>query len=355
MCFRHGSSSCRLFSTVERPVTERSETNGEVSAVARRRLDLLRQISDAGGTLSPLAEPNGKYGYRYPVAGDNVEDDLGSLLERNYLEARFCDRVSLCPRCGSHHLNVREVCPSCRSAYLTSEGLFHHFRCGYVGIPSEFIRLGDRGYRCPKCNGTMRHLGTEYDRLGRAFVCRGCGVISENPPVEAVCLSCRTRVAADKMVSTVVFGYVLSSRGAAAVRAGSFFNEAEELPTLEGAPIYKRPIILQFLEQEVKRRERLNSKFAVLLARFIQDGTDQGAAPSATEWLGRLRDCLRDVDLVGQLTAALYIVILPDAGPRDAESMRRGIAAKLGPQSPLDLSTPDIANQRDLAELLLLA
>ena len=334
-------------------MTDLSQTNA-VSPADRRRLDLLRQIKDAGGTLSPLADPNGKRGYSYPVASDDLEEDLATLLERSYLEARFFDRVSLCPRCDSHHLNVREVCPSCRSAFLTSEGLFHHFRCGYVGIPSEFTSLGDHGYRCPKCNGTMRYLGTEYDRLGRAFVCRGCGVISENPPVEAVCLSCRTRVAADKLVSAAVFAYVLTSRGAAAVRAGALSDDGGDATTLDGASVYRRAFILQFLEQEFKRRERLNSKFAVLLARFLQRDAAQEAASPESEWLERLRAGLRDVDLVGQLAGGLYIVILPQAKPGDAESLCRSIAAKLGPQAPIVLSAPDIGDQRDVAKLLLL-
>ncbi len=334
-------------------MTDLSSTSA-ASAADRRLLEVLRQIRAAGGTLSPLADPSGTRGYSYPVASDALEEDLASLVERGCLETRFFDRVSLCPRCDSHHLNVREVCPSCRSAYLTSEGLFHHFRCGYVGIPSEFTSLGDHGYRCPKCNGTMRHLGTQYDRLGRAFVCRGCGVISENPPVEAVCLSCRTRVAADKLVSAAVFAYALTSRGAEALRAGAFSDDGEDATTMDGAPVYRRAFILQFLEQEFKRRERLNSKFAVLLARFLPRGAGPEAATPESEWLERLRAGLRDVDLVGRLAGGVYVVILPQATPAYAGQLCRSLAAKLGPQSPIDLSAPDVADQRGLAKLLLL-
>src|SRR5262245_35613636 len=103
-----------------------------------RRLNLLRQIAVAGGKIAPDPEPPAEHGYAYIALGDDVERDLSTLARRNYLEQRFFDRVSLCPKCDSHHLNVREICPGCGQAHLAQEGLLHHFRCGYVGLPSEF-------------------------------------------------------------------------------------------------------------------------------------------------------------------------------------------------------------------------
>jgi hypothetical protein len=312
----------------------------------------LRLISDDGGTISPTATPHAKHGYSYASASDDIADDLSSLAKRHYLEARFFDRVSLCPKCGSHHLNVREVCPTCRRAHLTSEGLLHHFRCGYVGIPAEFLPVDEGGYRCPKCNGTMRHPGTQYDRLGKAFVCRGCGVISENPPVEAVCLACGVRVPAENLVSTVVFSYVLTSRGATAVRSGSLLDADDEPTSVTGAPAYKRAVILEFLDHELKRRRQLKTRFSVLLVKYTPTVMDGSPADPPTVWLKRLQSGLREVDLIGQLGDALYIVILPETKHREAETMCRRVAAGLGPASPLALSAIEIAEQRDLAKVL---
>ena len=56
----------------------------------------------------------------------------------------------------------------------------------------------------------MHHLGTEYDRLGKAYVCRGCGVVSETPPVEAVCLGCGARTLAENLVGAVAFSYLIT-------------------------------------------------------------------------------------------------------------------------------------------------
>ena len=331
-------------------MSESADADVALNPAEKRRLDLLRQVGDAGGALTPVPAPSATHGYAYAVVGEDVENDLSHLVRRNYLETRFFDRVSLCPRCGSHHLNLREVCPSCRSAHLTSEGLLHHFRCGYVGIPSEFLPVADGGYRCPKCNGVMRHPGTEFDRLGRAFVCRGCGVISENPPVEAVCFVCNARVPAENLVSTVVFTYVLTSRGACAVRGNSFFDDDEEAAT--DGRVYKRPVILEFVEHELKRRRQLNAKFSVLLAKYTRNAADPNPSGPPAQWLNRLRSRLREVDLVGQLTDALYLVILPETKQGQAEATCRRIAAGLGSESPFTLSAVEIKEQQDLVKIL---
>jgi rubrerythrin len=314
------------------------------AAAEERRVNLLRQIAVAGGRIAPSAQPNAEYGYAYAALGDDVERDLGILARRDYLEARFFDRVSLCPKCGSHHLNVREVCPSCRRAHVAKDGLLHHFRCGYVSIPSEFLPAGDGGYVCPKCKGKMHHLGTEFDRLGNAFVCRGCGIISENPPVEAVCLSCNARTPAEDLVSTIVFSYILTSRGGAAVRRGSLFDGEEELISADAA-VYQRKVILEFLYHEMKRLKHFKVGFSVLLVDY------PASSDSPTQSLTSLRNCLRDIDLIGQLADSLYLAILPQTKRREAETLRQQIAARLGPQSPISLSTFEITKPEDFAQV----
>jgi hypothetical protein len=317
-----------------------------------RRLNLLRQIAEVGGTITPTAKPLAEHGYAFVALGDDVERDLSALARRNYLEERFFDRVSLCPKCNSHHLNVREICSGCRRSHLASEGLLHHFRCGYVGIPAEFLSVEDGGYICPKCKGKMHHLGTEYDRLGKAFVCRSCGLISETPPVEAVCLACGTRTPADSLVSALLFSYVLTSRGAAAIRRGSLFDGDEEPVSIAGAPVLRRAVILEFLDHEMKRLQLFRNTFSVLVAKCDPAAIDESGDDSQTQWLTRLRHCLRDVDLIGQLADALYVVVLPQTKRRAAEAIRQTIATELGPHSPLTLSTIEITEPAHLAQVL---
>src|SRR5271167_3810407 len=324
----------------------------DATIVETRRLELLRRIADSGGRISPVAQPQAKHGYRYEAPGGDVESDLAVLARQNYLEARFFDRVSLCPRCDSCRLNVREICPGCHSAHLASEGLFHHFRCGYVGIPPEFAPEADGGYRCPKCNHTMHHLGTEYDRLGKAFVCRGCGLVSETPPVEAICLSCGAKTPAEDLVSTVAFSYLIASRGAEAVRRGRLLGDDDEPVRVADAAVYGRTVILEFLLHQMKRLLQLNEPFSVLIVRLAQEKTEPRAADQPGQWLARLRLCLRDVDLIGQLADSLYIVVLPLAKRREAEALRCRVETELGPHLPFILSATEIKERKDLAGIL---
>jgi hypothetical protein len=341
-------------------VSAATTVDGAGPASDERALNLLRQIALAGGKIAPHADPHAPHGYVYVALGDDVESDLNDLARHSYLEERFFDRVSLCPRCDSHHLNVREICPGCRQAHLASEGLLHHFRCGYVGIPTEFAPADDGSYVCPKCNHKMHHLGIEFDRLGKAFVCRGCGLISENPPVEAVCFACSARTPAEDLVSTKVFSYVLTSRGAAAVRRrgtalihrGSLLDGDEELVSIADAPVFRRRVILEFLAHEVKRLQHFDNGFSVLVAKYVPVAKDPGEDDSPAKWLTGLRRCLPDVDLIGQLADALYIVILPQTRYRAAEALRQRILAELGTQSPLTLSTVEITEPRHLAAVL---
>ncbi len=336
------------------PTTHAVEAAGRDGAAAQeRQFNLLRQIAIAGGTIAPEASPNAEYGYTYVALGDDVERDLDSLARRDYLEARFYDRVSLCPKCDSHHLNVREICPGCRQAHLASEGLLHHFRCGYVGIPSEFSPAGDGSFACPKCNGRMEQIGSDYDRLGKAFACRSCGLISEIPPVEAVCLACGVRTPAENLVSRLVFRYVLTSRGAAAVRSGALLDDGVDVISIAGAAVYRRNIILEFLEHERQRLQYFNTGFSLLLIRCTAVAMmGQDADTSRNQWLTRLRQGLRSIDRIGQVADAVYLVILPQTRRRAAETLRQRIIAELGPQSPFSLSTVEVTKQQDLTPIL---
>jgi RNA polymerase subunit RPABC4/transcription elongation factor Spt4 len=319
--------------------------------VETRRLDLLRRIADLGGRISPVADPQAKHGYQYAAPGGDAENDLAVLARKNYLEARFFDRVSLCPKCDGCHLNVREICPSCHSAHLASEGLFHHFRCGYVGIPPEFTPEADGGYRCPKCNHVMHHLGAEYDRLGKAFLCRGCGLVSETPPVEALCLSCGARTPSENLVGMVVFSYVLTSRGAEAVRRDRLLSDDDEPVRVADVAVYRRTVILEFLLHHMKRLLQLNEPFSVMLVKWKPE-TDERNEESQAQWLTRLKGYLREVDLVGQLADSLHVVVLPLAKRREAEALRRRVEAELGPNSPLALSAAEIRERKDLAAVV---
>jgi len=236
-----------------------------------RRLGLLKRIAADGGRLEPGWAPAEPQGFAYWPGLERdlrllCEADLAYLADRDYLQRRHFDRLTRCPACRSASLNIREVCVSCGSTDLFSQPLLHHYRCGYVGAVGTFAGAGEARV-CPKCDGTLRHLGTDHEVVGEQFGCRQCFASFEEPRVEAVCMSCGQRSAADQLAQDDVFAYALTNLGHAAVRAGRLFDREEEQMTEPGLPVYRRQVALSLLRDEVRRQTRYRIPFSALLIR----------------------------------------------------------------------------------------
>ncbi|HLY56688.1 MAG TPA: hypothetical protein VKS60_14080 [Stellaceae bacterium] len=319
----------------------------------RRRLDLLSLVAEAGGTLLPHRSPEAKAGYDFGLPGSVAPSDLRYLAERDYLDERFFDRVSICPKCSSHFLNVREVCPSCRSAHYSEEPLLHHFRCGYVGRVSEFTAADGSGKRiCPKCSTQLKYLGTDHDQLGRTFLCLECGTSFQDPPASAMCLSCGTETLASDLSTLEISSYSLTSLGTAAIRRSSLFEQGNEALFLAGATIYRPTIMREILDYEARRCKRFKSLFSLLLLQFRTDPAHAASDDAEVDILRQLRARFRAADAIGQLATGLYAVCLPETGLKGAQVVR-AFAATLGTAAaPIETSIAELSSPADLAQLL---
>ncbi len=154
----------------------------------------------------------------------------------------------------------------------------------------------------------------------------------------------------DDSVSANVFSYLLTSRGAEGVRSARLLDDDERPVLAADARVFRREMILEFLHTQMHRQQRLGEPFSLLLATWRRG--DGPAAEERGPWLDRVKSCLRSVDLVGQLGDRLYVVALPRAKRREAETLRRRIEKVLGPGSPFSLSAVEIKGQKDLATAL---
>ncbi len=187
-------------------------------------LDVLAMVP-ADSSLEPGWEPSSKDGFIYRGNGRQIEDTrIASSLERlageGYVERIFIERLSLCPSCGSHALNVHEACLTCGSSNLEQFKALFHFRCGFVGPVTAFREERD-GLRCPKCNRILADLGTDHDSPGDYFHCLKCTAMFQSPDVGARCLSCGARFSGNAMQSIGrrdVFAYRLTALGRSALR-----------------------------------------------------------------------------------------------------------------------------------------
>jgi hypothetical protein len=181
-------------------------------------LELLASIP-GDALLEPAWNYQSRNGFCYnalPSADqEKVLAGLERLVDDGCAERVFVDRLSLCPNCESHALNVRESCPSCGSANLEEFRAFFHFRCGYVG-PETAFKLEADGLRCPKCRRLLKDLGTDYDSPGTFFQCRACSAQFQTPQVGGRCLACGCRFDQHGMNNVGerdVFAYRITEKG----------------------------------------------------------------------------------------------------------------------------------------------
>ena len=250
-----------------------------------RLVTTLEIVRAAGETLQPAWDPADSDGFRYlPNASELDEAEfrecLAQLARQDYLERIFVDRLSECPTCHSHALNVREVCLQCKSPNLSPVETIHHFRCGYVGEASTFA-LEPAGRRCPKCFKLLEDLGTDHESPGAYFMCNVCGAKFPMPDVGALCLSCGNRFNADEMLRIGhrdVFAYKLTALGRAALKEGRLLEGEREAQFDAHASIYRRSAMLDLIEDERRLRKLHGTPFSLIVL-----ATDNDAAPGGGE------------------------------------------------------------------------
>lgn len=304
-----------------------------------RRLTLLRHVARLGGRIEPAWSGTSRHGYVYGPEAWSDDDqaelarDLEQLAREDYLLARFRDRINGCPRCGSHRLNLREVCPSCGSANIHGERLLHHFRCGYVGPEPDFA--GEPERVCPKCRHALESFGTDYDSPGLVFGCRACFASFDSPPVEAICLDCRERTASEALVPEDVLDYELTPLGRQAVRRGRLSRTRDNPLQEDESGLYRRSVILALAHDEILRFERYGYPCSIVVFRagYGDAGRDPGIERVLVE---SLRGAFREVDRIGRFTDDVLVAVLPNTeGDAAAAAARRTAAAGAGAGVPL--------------------
>ena len=311
-----------------------------------RRLAILNIVQDNDGQLEPSWSPCNATGYTYGPSLD-ISDasvfvaDLHWLSSLDYLSKIFFDRLNRCPKCRSHHLNIREICPICGSSNLKEEPLLHHFRCGYVAPVSEFPSDPRGGRTCPKCQGVLQDLGTDHEIPGDLFRCLSCGTSTPSPKVAGVCLACGKSSSADVLFPDDIYAYVLTSLGRAAVKDGRLFDGTIESLFIDPAHHLSRNHIIRELLEDDRRRWR---RYGIpVFALLCIDAAN----------IDILNSLLRDVDKIGQWADNEIIIHLPQTDIIGAEIVQQrlkdhGISAMIVDimkDAPVDVSVLLSKNQ----------
>lgn len=293
-----------------------------------KRFMTLQEVERSGGQVLPQWRIEQSRGYtHFPQFDSEIAEqmtaDLDSLVDTDYLDKAFFDRLTICPSCGSHHVNVREACSSCKSAHITPLSLLHHFRCGYVAPIDEFPKEG-KGRTCPKCHGHLEDLGTDHDMAGENFVCHSCHASFQVPETEGLCMACQTRTPGEQLLHQDIFSYRLNSLGMAALKNGRLFERDEEqLLEGDGKPIYRRHVFMFLLEDEKRRAKRYGTPFGLILLRL-----DASSDEEMEKLVFHMAENLRASDKIGRYNTDHLMVLLPETdGTASGKWLKRFMAS----------------------------
>ena len=186
----------------------------------RRRLRALRWIATRSqGTLSPAPAPGAPSLHRYAgleaICGNHLAGDLAGLLNGGHLVAEVVDRVYRCP-CGDARLHFRDGCEFCQSTGLEVAHVLLH-GCGHSAPSAEFWR--NEELVCPSCGVELKTAGADYQGPFDRIRCHSCGSLAKEGLTLATCTACGLTSRADRLPTTPLLRYSLTSDGRATLLA----------------------------------------------------------------------------------------------------------------------------------------
>jgi len=342
----------------------------DAESIDRKKITFLQAWSkDPSERLKPVTSVDSPLGYTYDRAREHfacapgVEvDHLEDLATRMCLERKFFDRIHLCPQCGHHAINFREISPRTRSADTSRVDMLHHFKCGQVAPVREFVHGLD--YVCPKCSTQLRHIGTDYERLGRMYVDNETGETFEEPEVDCVCLACGFVTDPEHLAQRNIHTYAIAERGLLAAETGYLYEVSLDAVLMDhDLQIYNPSYFQRQLVLEIERARRYRHHLGVALLRLDQyEAFLEQYGESSRQYLSQVAETIKDntrsSDLAARHEHNAIIMLFPETdleGTRNAcEKLRNEILKLKAPRPDIQLTVscgvtayPDITEEQE--------
>ena len=179
----------------------------EVESSSRRNETSVLTVSSGGQgkfilepeKLRPNFNPD-ECRFEFEIPQSVLED----CVRCDVLDRVFCDRINVCPKCGSLP-TYRLACGRCGSARVVREELIHHYACAHVGVSETFEYEGS--LRCPKCKTEKMVVGSDFEYLEGQDHCLDCGWKNSRLEMIAHCMKCSNRFPASESDVQDVFCY----------------------------------------------------------------------------------------------------------------------------------------------------
>ena len=271
-----------------------------------RRVKPLKSITSTSIYSYPIIDlffPDLNSTYRYVLA-----EQKQGVLEQDQL----IDRIRVCSKCNSGHLNYIEVCPSCSSIDIESQSSLHCFTCGHVGEQQSFLRRGK--LECPKCLTQLRHIGVDYDRPLENHVCNSCNHLFVEASTVSHCLSCSSQIAIEDLVVRKIYKMSLGETGEYTFQHGKI-AQAPTLSIKGKVDVSYFQNLLVWVNKVALRHGEKHLLLGLHLPSLDDYGKQYGDArlfALMDQLTTRLGSLFRDTDICCQFRQDVLLVLMPN-------------------------------------------
>jgi len=296
-----------------------------------------------GYALSPLALTVSPWIYEYPAAffiGGFAEQSMqsayhfglvsdkypsktplqssaewvSSLAAQGFLvEAGLVDRIRLCPHCHTGSMNYIDSCPACGNIDFSKKKMIHCFTCAHVAAEEDF-RNGML-LMCPRCNVTLRHIGSDYDRPVEAYSCNSCGERFIEPEVKADCLNCRRKSATEDLEVRQLYNLAITAKGKRAVQLGVIDVEFSLFDSNHNVlPLYFYQVADWLLQMKNRYSDEDFSLLCIKIVGLeaVENRAGMAQFKNLIDELGqRIRELVRVTDITTSTGENTFWVLLP--------------------------------------------
>lgn len=288
-------------------------------------------IGDFAGTAIQAAYRFGPVAdkYFFKAAMRSSAEWLVSLSTQGFLaEVGLVDRIRLCPYCHTGSLNFIDSCSACGSIDFSKKKMIHCFTCGHVA-PEENFRNGML-LICPRCNVTLRHIGSDYDRPVESYACNSCGERFIEPEVKADCLNCRRKSAAEDLEVRQLYNFGITAKGKRAVQLGvvdfefSLFDNNRNV-----LPLYFYQVTDWLLQMKTRYRDEDFSLLCIKVVGIESIESKSGMSQFTKlmdELARRIRELVRVTDITTSTGANTFWVLLPRTNQKGGEILASRVA-----------------------------
>lgn len=231
------------------------------------------------------------------------------------------DRIRTCPHCHTGKFNYIDSCPLCKSIDFTKRRMLHCFTCGHVA-PEENFKNGMM-LICPRCNTTLRHIGSDYDRPIETYLCNSCSERFIEPEVKADCLQCRQKSAPEDLEIRQLYNYEMTAKGKRAVQLGSVNFEFSLFDNnLNVLPLYFYHVADWLLQMKARYSDEDFSLLCIKIVGLeaIESTAGMNQFKNVIDELAtRIRELVRLTDITTSTGANTFWVLLPRTNQKGGE------------------------------------